>query len=471
MHKTLIFIVSYNAEKHIESLLKRIKTVSPELSKIYDYEILLIDDASKDNTVLVASEYKNNNQVNLTIFKNPINQGYGGNQKIGYQYAIKYGFDSVILLHGDAQYPPEMIKPMIDRLVESNADLVLGSRMLNKKDALKGGMPVYKFLGNIIVTKIQNLLLDTKLSEFHTGFKAYRVSTLKTLPFSFNSNDFDFDTDIIIQHIVSKAKISEVAIPTHYGDEECNVNGYKYAWQVIRNSFLAKVQKYAIYYHPKFDFAPEERYESKVNFDSSHKFAIENIAVKSDVLEICGSSSYVADELKKNKHCNVTSIQINDNSELPQISGNINTILFLDVLENMSTPENLLIQIRERFSGKNVKVVVTVSNVGFILMRLSLLLGNFSYGKRGILDSTHKRLFTFYSLKRLFKMHGYNIEKIEGIPIPFELIFKNKNFAKICLKINRLFMKISQSLFSFEIAMVVRPLPTLDILVDNAKNQ
>jgi glycosyltransferase involved in cell wall biosynthesis len=124
------------------------------------------------------------------VLYNPVNQGYGGNQKIGYHYAIENGFDFVALLHGDGQYAPEMLGALTEPLRQGEADAVFGSRMLVRGDALKGGMPLYKFLGNRILTSVQNRLLGTKLSEFHSGYRVYRVSAIKALPFDRNSNVF-----------------------------------------------------------------------------------------------------------------------------------------------------------------------------------------------------------------------------------------------------------------------------------------
>ncbi len=489
-NKALIFIVSYNAENHIDKVLQRVADCSPELSN-HEFEVLIIDDASKDNTVAVAEEFRKKNLLNLTIFRNPVNQGYGGNQKIGYQYAIKFGFDSVVLLHGDNQYPPESIKDVLDKIANEGADVVLGSRMLDKKSARKGGMPFYKFIGNQIITSLQNRMLHTDLSEFHTGFKGYSTEFLKRIPFSYNSNDFDFDTDIIIQSVLSEAKIAEIGIPTHYGDEICNVDGKKYALQVIRNTFLAKVQKYSIYYHPKFDFTPTERYESKVEFDSSHRFAIDNTNIMANVLDIGGSSGYVAEALKKEKNCRVFGLDQYASSKAEEIyesfmkfdldrddlssaikmNENTDTILMLDVIEHLDHPEKFITDLRNITAESNPKIVLTTGNIGFIIIRLSLLLGNFSYGKRGILDFTHKRLFTFYSLKRLLKTHGYTIEKVEGIPIPFEFIIKNQRLAKLCARLNRIGISISKSMFSFQIGVVARPLPTLDMLLEHASKK
>ena len=242
--KLLIFIVAYNHEKTIENVVNRIPK---KLFNLYDLEILIIDDASRDSTFIISKEikkkYKKKKSFKINIFYNPINQGYGGNQKIGYHYAIKNKFRYVVLLHGDGQYAPEVLPKLLNQISLKNCDVVMGARMIDKKLALKGGMPLYKFVGNIILTKIQNFLLGTSFAEFHTGYRIYSINSLKKIPFYFNTKDFHFDTEILIQLVMSKNKIKEISIPTFYGDEICHVNGMKYAFNVLRMTFLAKFQE------------------------------------------------------------------------------------------------------------------------------------------------------------------------------------------------------------------------------------
>jgi glycosyltransferase involved in cell wall biosynthesis len=246
MKKLLIFIVAYNAEKHIKKVLDRIPRM---LFTKYECEVLIIDDNSKDQTFEEASLYINsNNEMNIKVLYNPINQGYGGNQKLGYRYAIKHNFDYVVLLHGDGQYAPEIIDEMIEPLASSNKDFVIGSRMINKNEALKGGMPYYKFVGNIILTKIQNYLLKSDLKEFHSGYRSYSIEALKRIPFEQNSNDYNFDTQIIIQSLLADFKIVEIPIPTYYGDEICHVNGVKYGLQILKDSLDSRLHALNIFY-------------------------------------------------------------------------------------------------------------------------------------------------------------------------------------------------------------------------------
>lgn len=228
--KLMILIVAYNAEKTIKKLLDRMpKDVWKRSS-----EVVVADDCSKDFTSIVANEYKLRNKIkNLTIIKHSKNKGYGGNQKWGYNYAIKKGYNIVVMIHGDAQYPPEYIMPLIKPIESGNADFVFGSRMAGHP--LKGNMPIYKFLGNIFLTSIENLILGTRLTEFHSGFRAYSLDALKNIKFNLNSDDFHFDSEIIVQlAIMNKKRIREIVIPTYYGEEKSNVNVISYGLNVLK---------------------------------------------------------------------------------------------------------------------------------------------------------------------------------------------------------------------------------------------
>jgi glycosyltransferase involved in cell wall biosynthesis len=247
--KSLIYIVAYNAEKHICSVLSDIP-----YDQLGKYEVLVSDDFSKDKTSEVVAKYqKENADKNIKLLVQQKNLGYGGNQKVGYQYAIDNGFEAVVLLHGDGQYSPKLLPQMIDPIINGNFEVMLGSRMINKKSALQGGMPIYKFVGNIILTKLQNFILRQNLSEYHTGLRAYKTKVLSQINFQHNNNGFSFDTDILIQLIDRKSRIGEIHIPTYYGSEICRVNGVKYAVEIIVASLLSRAQKLGLYRCKKFE--------------------------------------------------------------------------------------------------------------------------------------------------------------------------------------------------------------------------
>ena len=251
-YKIAIFIPAYKAVKTLDSAIRRI----PPKLKNKVSEIYVFDDASDDNTYLAGIGYKLlNNLDNVNIYKNPKNLGYGGNQKKGYNYAIKKGYDIVVMLHGDVQYAPEKIPDLIRPIEEGKADVVMGSRILGHP--LRQGMPVWKYLGNRFLTFIENLMLGINLSEYHTGFRAFRVDALKEIPFIRCSNDYDFDTEVILQLLLKNKRITEISIPTHYGPESHQITfllTLRYGFRIMRSLWQYRMHLMGWKKIHKFDF-------------------------------------------------------------------------------------------------------------------------------------------------------------------------------------------------------------------------
>jgi len=228
-----IFIIAYNAVRH---LVRTIERIPPSVQERVA-EIFVIDDASSDNTYYAALGYKHEHGLNkLTVFRNQENQGYGGNQKVGYRYALERDFDVVVMLHGDGQYAPEALPSLLEPFDTHAADVVFGSRMKVPGRALKGGMPLYKFVGNRVLTAIQNRLTKLEISEFHSGYRLYSQRALEQIPFESFSNTWHFDTQILLSAHERGLRIVERPIPTYYGDEICHVNGIPYALNCIAAS-------------------------------------------------------------------------------------------------------------------------------------------------------------------------------------------------------------------------------------------
>ena len=246
--KLLILIPSYNVEKFIKKVLY---SIPKKLLKTNKVELLIVNDASTDNTLKILKKIKKYS-FKVKIITNKTNRGYGGVQKIGFNYAIKNKFDIVALLHGDGQYKPQLLTKLIAPINKNSSEVVFGSRMLKPLNALKGNMPIYKFVGNIIITGIQNLFLISKMSEFHSGYRVYSVESLKKIPFNYNSNFFHFDTEIIIQLLFAKIKIKEIPIPTIYSGQISHLKGIKYSYNVIKITLLAMLHRFGILKIDKF---------------------------------------------------------------------------------------------------------------------------------------------------------------------------------------------------------------------------
>ena len=487
MKKLLIYIVAFNHEKFIENVLNRI---DKKIFNKFETEILVNDDHSTDNTLKKIKDYKNENEnYKINILSNPKNLGYGGNQKIGYYYAIKNKFDYVALLHGDGQYAPEVLENLIDEMNKKNAMAVFGSRMIIKGGALKGGMPVYKFIGNKILTFFQNIILSSNLSEFHSGYRVYKVEALNKIPFHLNANDYSFDTEIIIQFLFSNFKIAEYAIPTYYGEEISYVNGFYYAYQIMIQSFKAKIQKYNLMYDPKYDVITEENnYLLKDYFSSPHSETIKKIKYKSIVLDLGCNDGSLGDKLILENQCYVigsdssekqvkhklSEFQICDlNITLPNIDyDKLDYIIILDVIEHLKSPEKFMVNLYNKILyNEKVKILISTPNISFFVIRFMLLFGSFNYGKKGILDRTHTRLFTFSTFEKLMTASNFKIIEKKGIPPPYPLALGKNLISRILLNINSFFIIILKSLFSYQIFLTIKPNTSLELLLKNAEKK
>jgi len=443
--RCLIFIVAYQAETTIANVVTRIPA---SLADRFEIDILIIDDSSKDKTFENSYQLSRHSPVPFKIHAlfNPVNQGYGGNQKLGYHFAIEHGYDFVALLHGDGQYAPECLPDLLEPLERGEAAAVFGSRMLTPAGALRGGMPLYKFFGNKILTWTQNRLLRSSLSEFHSGYRLYSVNALKKIPFESNSNDFHFDTEIIIQLMIAKLPIVELPIPTFYGDEICRVNGISYAANVVRTTLQARLQDYRLFYDRKFDCAPETPAPSRLGFPSPQSFVEAQLPKNARVLNLTAESN--PDTLPVDR-CDF--------------------VLLLDVIEHMAQPEAFLDRLRKRLSlNPQAELIISTANVAFIITRVMLLLGFFNYSKRGILDLTHTRLFTRSSLKAALQQAGFEVTETRTFPAPFPLALGHTRLSKFLLAVNSALIAILPGLFGYQVLARAKARPTVTSLLRSA---
>jgi 2-polyprenyl-3-methyl-5-hydroxy-6-metoxy-1,4-benzoquinol methylase len=432
--KVGVLVVAYNAESTLVSVLDRI----PTAASLQLAEVLVQDDHSSDDTHDVARAYlERESHLNLTVVRHPENLGYGGNQKAGYVYALDHGWDVVVLLHGDGQYAPEIIGDMIDPIVNGSADAVFGSRMMERGRARQGGMPLYKYVGNRILSTSQNALTGLSLSEWHSGYRAYRVSALAELPFRSNSDGFDFDTEIILQLAAAGKEIAEIPIPTYYGDEICRVNGIRYARDVMvhtarhrfgRSGFgvgrLGRV---------------EEPYAFKPSPNSSHGRILELLRDRPQqrILDVGCGPGWLAEALTDAGHV-VTGVDADEapgvrdrmhrfvradlSHGLPdQLEETYDVVLAADIIEHLPDPAALLRQLADR-AGPNGSVIASVPNIGHWYPRGRIALGRFDYDQRGILDATHLRFFTRRSFLRLAGDAGLRVVRRGATGLPLDAL-------------------------------------------------
>lgn len=481
--KVGIFIIAYQAAQTLISAYQRIPSPLKRKAK----EIYCFDDCSDDNTYYAGLGYKVANKIkNFVLYKNPKNLGYGGNQKKGYRYAIKKNMDVVVMLHGDAQYAPEKMPLLLEPFSSpewENIGLVMGSRMLG--DPLKGKMPLYKYIGNKVLTFLENIVLRSNLSEFHSGYRAYNVHVLKQIPFEKCSNDFHFDTEIIIMLLKAGYKIVEVAIPTYYGPgSKSHVNVFKYGMQCLLSVVDYRLQQIGLKKGSKFNSIRNVRsiYEYKKDPTSSHSRIAHWIwSLKSkNLLDVGCGGGFLLQALENKEEYKVAGIEKDTSWKESNIlklyervfwtdlegiamkdllkTEQFDAIVCADILEHLHNPTKLLEQLK-LFIKKDGYLIASLPNMNYLpILIIRLLFPKFRMSK-GPLDKTHKGIYNLEICKKLVE-NNYLIKHIDVTPPPVSLVFGGLSqtwFIKTLNRLNTLLAKFIPTLFAYQFIFVVKP--------------
>jgi len=437
-----VLVVAYNAVRTLTSVLERI----PEPFRAAVDVVLISDDFSLDETYEVGVGYQRENAgLPIMLVRQRRNLGYGGNQKFGYRWLIEHGIDVAVLLHGDGQYAPELLPEMVAPIVEGRADVVIGSRML-RKGALAGGMPLYKYVGNKVLTGFQNRVSGLHLSEWHSGYRAFSLAHLARIPFEENSDGFHFDTEVLLQLYDAGARIAEVPIPTYYGDEICHVNGVAYAKDVSRDVIRFRLARlgFGASHLARWSTA----YAWKDAPDASHRVVLGMTAdrPRGRVLDLGCGSGLVGAELRKRGHV-VVGVEAAPEPEtaarldklvvadldlgLPEeasVEGPFDIVIAADVLEHLRAPDRLLRELHTVCTA-DAKLVASVPNISHWYPRVRIGLGRFDYDHRGILDATHMRFFTWRSFAGLAYRTGWLVDRRAVTGLPLEILDRQEDGA------------------------------------------
>ena len=465
-----ILVVAYNAESTLTATLDRVPADFRERIA----EVIVLDDASHDNTVAQGQAWAQRPDTPKTlVLRHVKNLGYGGNQKAAYKLAMERGLDIVVLLHGDGQYAPEMLPQMVAPLERGECDAVMGSRMMQKGAARRGGMPLYKLAGNRVLTRVENALLGTSLTEFHSGYRAYRVSALRDVPFEHNSDGFDFDTQIIVQLLHAGKRILEIPIPTYYGDEICYVNGVRYARDVVRDVLEYRLARMG-FGTSQWVPTPQE-YAFKDGDGSSHAVILEMLAGRpaSRILDLGCSGGLFAAHARAWGH-QVTGVDymeipgVRDRTDhfvrasledgIPAAVGDgFDVVVAADVIEHLSRPGHMLREMC-RVLRPGGQVLVSVPNFAHWYPRMRVATGLFGYDRRGILDDTHLRFFTRATLRRLVRASGFDIleEKASGLPLR-AISGSDGHRLRIARKSDQALVRARPTLFGYQFILRLTP--------------
>jgi 2-polyprenyl-3-methyl-5-hydroxy-6-metoxy-1,4-benzoquinol methylase len=462
-----ILVVAYNAVGTLVPVLKRIPL------PIWDNigEVAVFDDASHDATYELAIGYKTLwEQYKLSVVRHQDNLGYGGNQKAGYKYFIEKGFDVVVLLHADGQYAPEMLHHLYHPIVAGEAEAVFGSRMLpDYGGPLRGGMPLYKYVGNRILSSYENAALGMNLTEFHSGYRAYSLRALEKISMDRMTDEFHFDTEIIIKLHHQGFRIKEVPIPTFYGNEICYVNGLKYARDITRavGRYRSTIRSARCY--PEFE-EYYVNYPLKASRGSSHTIARSLVGSQQAVLDVgCGEGSFARTVASDNDVAGVDIIpapryrdtfsryecaDLNDGLALTKAFGDrtFDKVLMLDVLQQLSNPEAVL-----RDAGSllkpNGQIILSLPNVANFTVRTALAFGRFEYANRGILDRRHLHFYTRATIRKMLERCNYEVVKERPTVVPLDLLLDaspDNPLVRLATAILGFFTKLAPGLLAYQ---------------------
>lgn len=427
-----VVVVAYNAASTLAAVLDRLP--AGFRSRVAD--VVVCDDASSDVTYQVGMEYQKTTDLPLTVIRRPQNLGYGGNQKAAYRWCIDRGLDIAVMLHGDGQYAPEVIEDLIEPFESTGCDAVFGSRIMNGSARL-GGMPLYKYAGNRILTRFSNAVTGLDLTEWHSGYRAYRLSALQDIPFESNSDGFDFDTEIILELLEAGKSIVEVPIPTFYGSEICYVNGVGYARDVVLDVMRYRAHKMG-FGSGEMAFA-QEGYDLKPHELSSHRTLLDWLSQgrPKRVLDLGCSDGRMGELVRLAGHTviGVDCVKLDGvgsrldgfveadlNEGIPEEAGTgFDVVLGADIFEHLADPAKLMAQIPAVLAPGGI-AMVSVPNFSHWYPRLRVASGRFEYERRGILDSGHLRFFTRRTFERMVKSSGMRIRRTATSGLPVDAI-------------------------------------------------
>jgi SAM-dependent methyltransferase len=403
------------------------------------------------------------------MIRHPYNLGYGGNQKAAYRWAIDHGLDIVVLLHADGQYAPEVIEELVVPFETTDCDAVFGSRFMDRGAARIGGMPFYKYVGNRILSGFSNNVTGMDLTEWHSGYRAYRVQTLSEIPFEKNSDGFDFDTQIILQLHEANKVIVEVPIPTFYGDEICRVNGIRYAKDVVFDVARYRAHKMGFGSgETAFAESSTEAQSPDRSVEVKLLTSLRNVEPKR-ILDLACSDGRLGNLLRLSGHTVIGIdgekidgvgdridgfVEADLNDGLPVEAGaDFDVVIGINVFERLRDPEKLLCQIPSVLAPRGV-LLASIPNVAHWYPRLHVMLGHFNYERRGIFDARHLRFFTQRSFERMAENSGMRVRRQSSVGLPLEMFRRGgpspSRLMRLVGAVDQLCLALSPHLFSYQ---------------------
>ncbi len=476
--KTVLVVVSVRDNRYaLGRLLPELESPSGTCA----VSLLIVDDSvGNRRSDSISEEEIGRFRHCLQVLRSEEKLGFGGCCKVGYQYATEMGFGAVSFLSNPEDFDSRLIGLLAEPVLKGHADVSFpksrtsfswGSRILagilnpdgkwyRSSERPEPIDPVSAMMGNRSV---------------------YSVSALARVPLARNSDDEKFEVELMIQALTSGLSVAEVSVPES-AQAKAGTGRIKRFHRIYGTALESCLHRMGVFYNRKFDFsgATEVDYDLKLGYCSSHTMVLDAVPKSATVLDVgCGPGHFGA--LLREKGCLVRGLDRNQCKTQEGLDGFVQVdldweslgnalegcdhILLMDIIEHLDNPERVLEEIRNLTGHRKPRVLITVPNVGFFLTRLRLLFGGFHYGPKGILDFTHRRLFTLSSLCTMLDQCGYRVRVIKGVPAPYPKALGNNRIAHMLVTLNSAFIRLSLGLFSYQIYVDAFPLPTPEMLL------
>lgn len=476
-----------------DALLNLLNGIPSPLLEDEHIDFVLLDRSLDGKCSQLASQWVTKQKLSSwTLLHNPVAHGYGGNQKLGFRLALNREYDFVIHFLADGRYAPADLQRFVNEIRSQPSDVLLGDR-LNDPMQVKRSMPLYRRFANKILAWYQNRCAHSHLNDFHCALRGYSTRFLNTVPFEVNTNDLHFDSHLLLQAHCIQANIRQIPVQYMHDKGTPYRAGIGYAWNVFKSATQYRMHQMGMLCSLSYrDLRPTKYQDKTTDFKSSHQLALKlvrNLKPQS-ITDIGCGPGYVA------KHCKDTGIRVTGLDMYPPLEGTMDAyhkvvlesdplpvdpfdsdaVLMLDIIEHLANPEAFLIGMRNdsvhlHQSSREKTLILSTPNIAFIMPRLNLLFGRFNYAERGILDITHKRLFTRSSLRHCLETCGYQVEKMHPVGLAFEVVFKGV-LGKVLARLSWFAACILPTLFAAQFLVICHPSPGLkQILQDSHRQQ
>lgn len=476
-----------------DALLNLLEKIPNQLTQDAQVDFVLLDRTTDGKLAQLAAHWVGQKQFERwTLLHNPTRHGYGGNQKLGFRLAIDRGYDFVIHFLADGRYDPSDLLRFVEQWRENPSDVLLGDR-LSEQVQFKRDMPPLRRLANRLLAWYQNRMAHANLTDFHCALRGYRTRFLKTIPFEINTNAMHFDSHLLLQAHCINANITQIPVNYLHHSGTPYRAGFGYAWDVFKAATQYRMHQMGMLCSLSYrDLRPTKYQDKTTDFKSSHQLALKLVRqiAPQTVTDIGCGPGFVA------RHCQEAGIRVTGLDMYPPLEGAMSAfhkvvleaeslpvdpfasdaVLMLDIIEHLAHPEEFLLGMRNNSvslgqDGKERTLILSTPNIAFIIPRLNLLFGRFNYAERGILDITHKRLFTRKSLRQCLEICGYQIDKIYPVGLAFEVVFEGV-LGKLLARLAWVAACVLPTVFAAQFLVVCHPTPGLkQILADSRGKQ